>query len=303
MAAALCLAGGASRAQDQPHQQPPTIRVHSDLVVLHVAVADRRADLLPGLARDHFKVYEDGELQQISFFTNEDSPVSVGLVVDNSTSMWGKSREVIAAGLAFTRSSNHEDELFTVNFNERARFGLPAGTPFTSDIGTLEKALATIRARGKTALYDALLLALSHIERGSQDKKVLIVVSDGGDNASAGTLEQVVAAAQRSNTVVYAVGIADQQYRGADWGILKRLAKITGGAAFFPDELEDVTSTLEHIAHDIRSGYTIGYVPSNTRRDGGYRTIRVVVEAPGRDKLTVRTRTGYLAPSDPSAAR
>jgi VWFA-related protein len=161
-----------------------TFKAQSDLVVLQVAVHDRHSAAVPSLPREAFLVYEDAAPQDIRFFLNEDRSVAVGLVVDNSISMSPKRREVIAAAEAFARSSNPDDKLFTVNFNERVWFGLPEGVPFTSDLSVLHDALQRISARGRTAMYDGLAAALDHVNTSELDQKVLIVVSDGGDNES-----------------------------------------------------------------------------------------------------------------------
>ncbi|MBI2834885.1 MAG: VWA domain-containing protein [Acidobacteria bacterium] len=278
-------------------QDRPLISVHSDLVVLHVSVSDRKHTLVADLARDAFTVHEDDRPQPISFFSNEDTPVTGGLVIDNSSSMQTKRALVVAAALAFARASNPQDELFIVNFNERARLALPPSAPFTGDIGVLRTALASVASRGRTALYDALLLALDHVKKGSQEKPVLVVVSDGGDNASRATFRDVLSAAQQSNVVIYTVGLVDEYGDGANPGVLKRLARESGGEAFLPDDPGEVERLLQHVARDIREGYTIGYVPTNSARDGAYRTIKVTVQAPGRKGLTVRTRAGYVAAS------
>ncbi|MGB9123239.1 MAG: VWA domain-containing protein, partial [Candidatus Angelobacter sp.] len=171
-----------SPSQGRPVQEP-TIRIESDLVVLHATVHNQKGVLVSGLGKNDFQVYEDGVLQQIKSFSHDDIPVSVGLVIDNSGSMVPKRSHVIAAALAFARSSNPQDQMFVVNFNERVSFGLPDGAPFTDQVPQLELALARVAANGETALYDAVAVALDHLNLGNRDKKVLIVISDGGDNA------------------------------------------------------------------------------------------------------------------------
>ena len=186
-----------------------TIRVNADSVVLHATVQNHKGILVSGLGKDDFQVYEDGVLQQIEYFSHEDIPVTVGLVVDNSGSMGPKRPEVIAAALAFARSSNPQDQMFVVNFNEHVSFGLPDNTPFTDQVAQLEVALSRIDADGETALYDAVAVALEHLKKGNRDKKVLIVVSDGGDNASKHNLGQVMAMAGQSDAIIYTIGIFD----------------------------------------------------------------------------------------------
>jgi Ca-activated chloride channel family protein len=218
-------------------------------------------------------------------------------VVDNSGSMKSKRHDVIAAALAFARSSNPQDQMFVVNFNEKVSFGLPVNTAFTDQPAQLQVALSRVEADGETALYDAVATALEHLKTGSRDKKVLIVVSDGGDNASQHKLSQIMALVAQSNTVIYTIGIFDDQDADRNPGVLKRLAKETGGEAFLPASLAEVTPICERIARDIRNQYTIAYAPTNKKRDGTYRTLQVKATAPDHKGLSVRTRTGYFAPS------
>ncbi len=276
-----------------------TIRVNADSVVLHATVQNRKGILVSGLGKDNFQVYEDGVLQQIDYFSHEDIPVTVGLVVDNSGSMRPKRPEVIAAALAFARSSNPADQMFVVNFNENVSFGLPDNTPFTDKGAQLEVALSRISANGMTALYDAIAAALEHLKQGNRDKKVLIVVSDGADNASKHTLAQILATAGQSDAIIYTIGLFIAEDPDRNPGVLKRLAKATGGEAFLPESIKDVVPICERIAHDIRNQYTIAYAPANRKQDGTYRVIQVKVGAPGRGRLFVRTRAGYYAPSKP----
>jgi VWFA-related protein len=273
-----------------------------DVVVLHATAQNRKNTLVSGLDKNAFQVYEDGVLQPIKYFSHEDIPVTVGLVVDNSGSMGPKRADVIAAGLAFARSSNPQDQMFVVNFNERVSFGLPDNTPFTDQVSQLEVALSGIRAHGETALYDAIAVALEHLKKGERDKKVLIVVSDGGDNASKHKLAEIVAMVGQPDAIIYTIGIFDDQDADRNPGVLKRLAKETGGEAFLPDSLKDVVPTCERIARDIRNQYTIAYVPTNRKRDGTHRVIEVIASAPGRGHVSVRTRTGYFAPSAPPSS-
>jgi VWFA-related protein len=185
--------------------------------------------------------------------------------------------------------------MFVVNFNEIVSLGLPSTIRFTDSTAELEKAIAIAPAGGQTALYDAIAKALGELQAGSRDKKVLIVVSDGGDNASACSLAQVMKLAGESSAVIYTVGLFDENDPDRNPGVLRRLAQATGGEAFLPDEIGKVVAICERIARDIRHQYTIGYVPINRTRDGAYRAIRVVARAKGHDRLSVRTRTGYIA--------
>jgi Ca-activated chloride channel family protein len=275
------------------------ISVNVNMVVLHATVQDHKNVLVSGLDKDDFQIYEDGALQQIKHFSHEDIPVTVGLVIDNSGSMRPKRADVIAAALAFARSSNPEDQMFVVNFNEKVSFGLPGNTPFTDQVAQLEVALSRIAADGETALYDAVVAALAHLKKGTRDKKVLIVISDGGDNASKHKLPEIMTLAGQPDAIIYTIGIFDEQDGDRNPGVLKRLAKDTGGESFLPESLKDIVPICERIARDIRNQYTLAYVPTNKKRDGTYRVIQVRASAPGRGRFSVRTRTGYFAPLGP----
>jgi VWFA-related protein len=279
-------------------QQPQERAVFSsrtELVALHVSVIDRESGFVSGLPREAFTVYEDGRPQSVVLFENTDNPVTVGLVIDNSGSMGRMRKTVIAAGMAFAHASHPDDELFAVHFNERVWRGLPASRPFTNDREELRAALLRSTARGQTALFDAVLDGLVHLGTADRRKKALVVISDGGDNASRARFEEVLNKALRMNALIYSIGLYDQYDRDANPKLLRRLAESTGAEAFFPRKPNDVTSILERIARDIRSGYTLGYVPAIGHDRPGYRAIRVEVRAADRKKLSVRARSGYLA--------
>lgn len=273
-----------------------TIRVNADSVVLPATVRNHKGTPVSGLGKDDFQVYEDGVLQQIEYFSHEDIPVTVGLVVDNSGSMRPKRDDVIAAAMAFARSSNSQDQMFVVNFNEQVSFGLPPNTPFTDRRDQLQRALSGIGAIGETALYDGIAAALDHLKQGSSDKKVLILISDGGDDASKHSLAQVIASAKQSTAIIYAIGIFDEQDGDRNPIVLRRFAKETGGEAFFPNSSKEIASICEQIARDIRNQYTLAYIPAIASQDGRYRTIEVKASAPSRGRLSVRTRAGYSVP-------
>ncbi len=282
----------------RPPQQDP-IQINVELVVLHATVLNREHLPVAGLGQTSFQIFEDGVPQEIESFRREDIPVTVGLVIDNSGSMRPKRAEVIAAALAFARASNAHDQHFLVNFNENVTFGLPAGLPFTGDLAQLEVALSTVTANGKTALYDAVAVALEHLKKGKRDKEVLIVVSDGADNASRQDAARVIALAKKSEAIIYTIGIYEPDDPDRNPGSLKQLAKATGGEAFLPQSARETTSICERIARDIRSQYTLTYSPSNMKYDGKYRSIQVKAKAPGGESLLVRTRAGYYAPLKP----
>jgi Ca-activated chloride channel family protein len=279
------------------------ISVDVDMVVLPATVRDRQGRFVSELREQAFEVYEDGVPQRIRLFRHEDIPVTVGLVVDHSGSMRRKLAEVTAAARTFVQSSNPEDQMFVVNFNENVTLGLPEAVRFTNSSEELGRAISKADADGKTALYDAVVEALERLQAGSRDKKVLIVISDGGDNASARSLAHVLKMAEQSSAIVYTIGIFQEDDPDANPRVLSRLAQATGGEAFFPDQLSEVVSICERIARDIRNQYTIGYVSTNATRDGAYRAVRVVARAAGHSKLSVRTRTWYIAGGEPRAGK
>lgn len=273
-------------------------QVDANLVVLHVGVTDQQGRLLRDLPQAAFQLYEDGSPQSLTLFRHEDTPVAVGLVVDNSGSMRRKLPEVVAGAAAFARSSNPEDQMFVVNFNENVSLGLPPGEAFVSGPDELNAAMQQIHARGETALYDAVAIGLDHIRESPLQRKVLIVLSDGGDNASKRRLPEVQSLVQQSDVVVYTVGLFDEYDKDRNPGVLRQLSKGSGGEAFFPKEIPDVTGVLQAVSRDIRNQYTIGYVPTNVKRDGTYRNVRVKLIGPHADRGIVRTRMGYFATPD-----
>jgi VWFA-related protein len=264
--------------------------------VLHASVNDRKGKLLTNLDRNAFKVFENGQPQEVKVFKREDVPVSLGIIIDDSGSMMSKRSRVEAAALAMVRASNPQDEVFIVNFNDEAFLDVP----FTNDIKKMEQGLTRIDSRGGTAMRDAINMSLDYIKKeGKRDKKVLLVITDGNDNASGTSLEKVVARSNQSDVLVYAIGLfTEEEKREASKArrALNELTTATGGLAFYPKEVAEVQSLAVEVAHDIRNQYTIAYTPTIQQLDGSYRQIRVVVDAPG--KPVVRTRTGYYATPD-----
>jgi VWFA-related protein len=273
-----------------------TIRVNTNLVILNATVVDHHNVLVSGLDKNAFQVYENHVLQQIKDFKHNDVPVAVGLVIDNSGSMGQKHADVIAAALSFARSSNSQDQMFVVNFNEHVSYGLPHEIPFTDREDKLQFALSAVRAIGETALYDAIASALDHLNQSKCDKKVLILITDGADNASKRKLAQVIEMAKHSSAIIYAIGILEQD-GDQNPGVLRQFAKETGGEAFFPELSKEIPSICERIAHDIRNQYTLAYVPMISKQDTGYRVVDVKVSAFGHGHLSARTRAGYFLPS------
>jgi Ca-activated chloride channel family protein len=267
----------------------------TELVVLPVRVTDAGGNFVSGLGLQDFQVYENGRPQSVALFQDGDSPVTVGLVVDHSRSMAGKLPEVAAAVSAFAQSSNPHDEMFVVDFNDDVSVEPADGDAFTNDPEILAKAVSHVRGRGRTALYDAVAEGLTHLQLGHRDRKALIIVSDGGDNASRYKYSQVLALAQQSQVVIYAVGLAGATEE-SDPEVLRRLTKHTGGIAFFPMSIEGIAEISKGIARDLREQYTLGFVPEGTATTDSFRQIRVKVSSPGRGKLRVRTRSGYFRP-------
>jgi Ca-activated chloride channel family protein len=291
----------------QPGEQQHKLVQSTELVVLHVTVADDKGQFVADLPKGNFKVFEQNIEQNLSFFSREDIPVTMGLVIDNSGSMRDKRDQVNAAAMTFVRTSNPQDEAFVVNFNDE--YYLDTDGEFTSDQNNLHDALARIETRGSTALYDAVIGSLAHLKKGHKDKRVLLLVTDGDDTASEKTFEDAIKAAEESNATIYAVGVYSEDDLEHDKKtvrhskkVLQQLAEATGGLAYFPDRLDQVTPICEQVAREIRNQYTLGYYPTNTAHDGSFRAVAVKVIPPnGRGKLSVRTRTGYFAPK-PSAA-
>jgi Ca-activated chloride channel family protein len=291
------------RGQTGSAPEDSTISVDVNLVVLHATVLNRKGGFVSGLQKEDFHVYEDGAPQVIRVFDHEDVPVAVGLAVDNSGSMSRKRKDVIGAALAFVRSSNPRDQMFVVNFNERVSFGLPDTQLFSASAAELKGALDDVPANGRTALYDAIEAGLNHLKKATLDKKVLIAISDGGDNASHHRLDQVLEDAGRSDAIVYTVGLFDEDEEDRNPRVLKKIARATGGEAFLPQETSQVVPICERIATDIRNQYTIGYIPSNQKLDNAQRTIKVTAARRHGETLLVRTRASYIASPPERAAQ
>ncbi len=287
----ISFAGDAKTQAPQPYH----ISVNVDLVVLHATVHDRKGGFASGLREQDFALYEAGVRQSIRLFRHEDIPVTVGLVVDHSGSMRSKLADVIAAARSFMLSSSPSDEMFVVNFNENVTRGLPPRIRFTNRPDELARAISNTRPTGQTALYDAIDESLELLQSGAQEKKVLIVISDGGDNSSAHTLAESLKKAERSNALIYTIGIFDEDDPDRNPEVLRRFARVTGGEALFPGRVSEIVATCERIARDIRNQYTLGYVSSRSPQAGSYNPIQVVARNQGHRKLVVRTRSGYSA--------
>lgn len=303
VAAGIVLAAGLGFAQVEPAPSEGEFRISADVerVVLPVTVLDRQDRIVPNLTRDCFRVYDDGRLQAVHDFFYRDVPLTVGLVMDSSTSMLPKRTSAIVAAQSFVRLSNPEDQAFVVNFNERVSFGLSES--FSADPERLGNAFLKLPCQGKTALYDAVVAATEHLSGGNRDKKALIVVSDGGDNASRHRLRETMEALQRTQAIVYTIGLYDLDDPDRNPGVLKQLARPTGGEAFFPESPRDLPDILARIARVLRSQYTITYEPGAQAHDGRFHRIRVIATEPRSGRhLEVRTRAGYQAPAPARAS-
>jgi VWFA-related protein len=267
----------------------------SDLVVVSASITDSDGGFVSDVTGEQFAIFDNGKRQPVVLFTNEDSPVSVGLIIDNSASMQPKTGEVVAAAIAFAKVSNPEDELFALPFNDSVQEAVhDERFLLAEDVDGLAKAVSSLQPEGQTALYDAIIAGLDRLEEGSRSRKVLIVLSDGGDNASRATLDEVIARARQSAATIYTIGLFDALDRDRNPGVLQRLARETGGERYLPASPGPLMQACQRIARDIRSGYTIGFEPS--ARDGEYHKLEVKVGQVNGRRLEVRTRTGYMAP-------
>ena len=279
-----------------PSQDLPVFKAQSELVVLHIVVKDRRGAYVGGLSADAFKVLEDDRPQPIALFAPEDSPVTVGLLIDSSGSMRRVRDRVLAASSSFIQSSNPGDEVFALTFNDDIRIVPDSPPQFVGDADTLRRLLAGVFVpAGRTRLYDAIAEGLSYVSTGTRNRRVLVVLSDGGDNASQSTFSDALMLTQASNVVVFAITLMDPLDEEANPRGLKQIAEGSGGAAFTPGDIGAVDRAFQQIARDVRSSYTIGYGPANTSLRPGLRRIRVEVHATDGRRLSARTRTAYLA--------
>lgn len=280
-------------------QEEFVFRSDTRLVVLHATVVDRNGKLLADLPQSAFKVYENNVEQDVKLFRQEDMPVSLGLVIDNSASMRDKRPKVGAAALQLVKASNPQDEVFIVNFSDSAYLDCP----FTNSIPKLEEGLARIDSRGTTAMRDAIAMSINYIKTNAKlEKKILLVVSDGDDNFSEISLEQLIRQAQQAEVLIYAIGLLGEEDRGAArraQRALDTITEATGGAPYYPKELAEVDQIALRVAHEVRNQFTIGYSPSQQTLDGTFREIRVAVNGPNGP--VARARTGYYATPEPRA--
>lgn len=277
-----------SRAQEQD----AAFKSDVFLVLLDVGVKDKHGRFVPGLTKENFTVIEDGRRQTITVFDAEDRPVTMGILLDESRSMTPKQHQVVQAARVLIEASNPRDEIFTVHFNERVAFGLPPDTPFSNDVNRLVASIKRAVPAGKTALYDGLCEGLSHLRLGRRDKKTLVLISDGGDTASRRSRNETMNAVERSAATVYAVGLYDPENPEQDPRFLRRVASVSGGELYLPKTSPEIVDACRGIAREIRTRYTLGYIPSASAKPDSFRTIEVQARD-ARGKLNTRTRRGY----------
>jgi VWFA-related protein len=289
--AVVILAGGSvTRAAAQTH-----FSAQSDLVVLNVAVTNDRGGFVSGLPADAFHVRDEGRPQPVSFFTEQDAPATIGLLLDASGSMLENRDRVIAGITEFAKDSHPDDEFVPLVFNEHVTSVLGGPKRFTSDPVELRDSLTkNLTARGRTAFHDALAHAVDAVGHGRHDRTVIVVLSDGGDNESRLTFDEVFERVLSSNVVIYSIALVDPLALDHNPRALRRLADDTGGLAYQPRKVADIGRALHSIARDIRSRYTLAYAPAQSNAAGKLRRIRVTVDTPGHSGLKVRTRTGYV---------
>ena len=298
-------AADSSSPPAQTKRREYTINVDVSMVVVHATVLDKKGRMMNDLQEQNFRVWEDGTPQKLAVFSHADIPVTLGIVIDDSGSMKEKRGAVNAAALTFVKTSNPQDQVFIVNFNDIPYFDTPGD--FAANLEELKAGLDKIDSRGGTALYDAVYASLDHLKLGNRDKKVVLVISDGEDNSSTYSLEALLRYAQKSNAVIYTIGLLGEEEPGGYFKkkrgdrnaarFLQTLSETTGGQAFFPKSLDETEQLCEQIARDIRNQYTLAYYPTNTKKDGTFRALRVEATPPGKKQLlTVRTRPGYYAP-------
>lgn len=290
----------------RPQAEAPRIKVEVNLVLVDVSVTDEKDQIVSDLTKDDFHLYEDRIEQPISVFKHEDVPVTVGLLLDASGSMYPKRQKVNTAAVDFMQLSNPNDQVFLIDFADEAYLELDKD--FTSDVEELREALENVQFRSSTVLYDAVYLALNHIKRGKYDKKVILLVTDGKDNPGPGkhfTFKQAFDFAVESGAQIFTVGLLDEPPKShffkkglpKEAEILKELAEATGGKVYFPQSVNDIGNVTKEIAHDIRSQYLLGYYPTNTGRDGTWRSLQVkITPKSSSKKIYVRCKRGYNSP-------
>ena len=280
-------------------QERPTFRSNSELVVMHVSVRDRSGRYITGLPKDAFTVIDDGKPQTLEMFSADEVPATVGFLIDNSNSMRPNRERVVASTASFVQNSHPKDEVFVLTFNDIVRRAWPPTIIEDMNSERFSKTmLEQIVANGMTAIYDGLAAGLEWLSRARHTRQVLIVVSDGGDNASKIDEKEILRRVHDSDATIYSVALIDRMMpRDADPRLMRRLARATGGEFYEPRKIDDVPEAFEKIAKDIRSAYTLAYIPTSggaSAAERRRRTVRVYVHGPDGKVLNVRTRDGYF---------
>jgi Ca-activated chloride channel family protein len=283
----------------EPGSQRP-IRIDVDLVLVNVSVIDPYNRFVTGLGKEHFRIFEDEQAQSVTHFSSEDVPISVGLLFDASGSMSDKIDKARMSVQQFFRSSNPADEFFLIGFNDRP-FQI---AEFTSNPGQLQNKLNFTEAKGRTSLFDAMYLGLHEMKKARYARKVLLVISDGGDNHSRYSERDIKRAVQESDVQIYAIGIYEpyssrsrtpEELAGPS--LMTEIAESTGGRQFPVENLNDLPDIARKIGRELRSVYVLGYQPTNDKRDGKWRKIQVKLSAPrGLPPLQLFSKSGYYAP-------
>lgn len=302
-----------SRIPLPPQEKPKdyTIGINVDLVLMYTSVFDKNNRFVGDLKKDNFKVFEDGIEQSIASFTQEDVPISMGILMDLSGSMRGKIDQVNKAALAFIRASNPQDQVFLIGFNEEVELL----QDYTSDIDEVTDSLENIVVTGGTAVYDAIHLGVQKAQSGVKAKKAIVVITDGEDRDSYYKLDELVSKVQESDVQVFCIGFlnaAPEKGLFGRWSktapekahdALERISEETGGKAFFPSKVTDIHSIVSEIASELRSQYSIGYFSSNAARDGSFRRVKIEIRGLDDSKRQLRYRRGYYAPKPETASR
>ncbi len=288
----------------QKSQKDFKIGVNVDLVVIHTTVTDKNGKFISGLKKENFKLFEDSVAQNIVSFSQEDVPVSMGIVIDTSGSMRNKFDDVTKAALALMRASNPDDEVFLIGFNEEVQLI----EDYTNDVDLINDDLNNTVVTGGTALWDAIYLSVQKAQSGSKPKKAVIVITDGEDRDSYYKLDEMVAKVQESDVQIYGIGFLNEMPEKGLFGhwtksepekahdALVRISEETGGKAFFPKNINDIHTIVSQIAYELRNQYSIAYVSSNAARDGTWRRVRVSLDPAPAAGQHVRYRAGYFAP-------
>lgn len=280
-----------SQQSPAPTSGPPVIRVKVDTVVIRAAVTDPLNRYVVGLDKDHFRVYEDKIEQQLTHFTNDTSALSVGVIFDVSGSMGDNLISARNSVIRFLEQGGKEDEYFLVTFNERTALV----QDFTARGESIRNEITFHEAKGRTALYDALYLGLQKIRDGRNDKKALIIITDGEDNSSRYTFSEVKDFAKESDVQIYVIG--EKGDMGFGRAIISDIVSLTGGRAFFPNSFKQLDYYCDLIHTELRNQYVLGYTSNNRNFDGRWRKLRIRLEPPeGLPKLVVRAKEGYFAP-------